>query len=169
LVELVQLDRMNHHADDRSVQVVEAYRSYQSNAESIVEVRLFQSKTEIFLEITNLDKVWTKMCDQVFESLAFFQTNGSGWTFHWIVDFEIHTEKYKPLCGSPWIPMPKFLAEKKALINMKNKDNQCFKWSVARKLNAVTCHAERREKHLREQVKSLNIDGIEFPVELKNR
>jgi len=52
---------------------------------------------------------------------------------------------------------------------MKNSDNQCYKWCVARKLNPITSHAERMTKYLREQAELLNFDGIEFPMELKDR
>ena len=37
--------------------------------------------------------------------------------------------------GSSWVPLPKILASKKAIINMKNTDNQCFKWCIARAFN----------------------------------
>ena len=40
----------------------------------------------------------------------------------------------------------KFLADKKALVNMKYKGAQCFKWRVARELNPVTTHPERVTK-----------------------
>jgi len=48
---------------------------------------------------------------------------------------------------------------------MKNKNNQCFKWCVARGLNPVERNSEHIKKILREQAKSLNFD-IEFPVSL---
>jgi len=63
---------------------------------TIVKVRNFQSKTEIFLESTNLDGLWNEMCEQILENWATFQMNWSGWAFHSIVSLEIHTVKYKP-------------------------------------------------------------------------
>ena len=51
---------------------------------------------------------------------------GSGWAFHAIIKFELHTVSYKPLRGNTWIPLPKKLADKKAIINTQNKDNKCF-------------------------------------------
>jgi len=51
------------------------------------------------------------------------------------VSLDIHTARYKPLRGDTYVKLPKYLASKKALINMKfrneNKtDNQCFKSGV---------------------------------------
>ena len=147
-----------------------------ADAQYIIEVRNVQSKTEIILEATNLDELWIEMVEQILENISVFQMNGSGWTFHSIVSLNIHTEKYrpKPLRGSSWVPTPKFLANKKALVNMKfqsekkNKvDNQCFKWSIVRALNLVKIHPERITKQLEEQAETLNFDGIAFPVSWK--
>jgi len=142
-----------------------------ADAQSIIEVRNFQSKTEIILEVANLDELWIEMVEQILENISVFQMNGSGWTFHSIVSLDIHTKKYKPLRGDSWILTPKFLANKKALINMKfqsekknKEDNQCFKWSIVRALNLVKIHPERITKQLEEQAKTLNFDGIAFPV-----
>ena len=111
------------------------------------------------------------LTEQVLEGLAKFQMNGSGWTFHSVVALDIHTVGYDPLNGSSWVPLLKFLASKKALINMKNTDNQCFKWCIARALNPAKREIEKQTdritKHLRKQAESLNFKGIEFPMSLQ--
>ena len=56
---------------------------------------------------------------------------------------EIHLVDYNPLSGTAHIPQPKKIADKKAVINMKNEDDQCFKWSVTRALNPVDKNAEQ--------------------------
>ena len=45
--------------------------------------------------------------------------------------------KYVPLGGSSYIPLPKFLAAKNAIFNLKNEDDECFKWAISRALNPV--------------------------------
>ena len=54
--------------------------------------------------------------------------------------------------GSSYIPLPKYLADKKALINLKNDDEQCFKWAVTRAINPTESHPERIDKKLRAKV-----------------
>jgi len=140
---------------------------------SIVAVMNFQSKTEIILEATNLDELWITMVEQILENIAVFQMKGSGWTFHSIVSLDIHTVRYKPLRGGTYVKLPKYLASKKALKNMKfrneNKtDNQCFKWCIARALNPVKDHPERITGKLEEQAETLNFKNISFPVKLKD-
>jgi len=135
----------------------------------MVETRNFQSRTEIVLESTNKDELWSEMCEQVLESLATFRMNGSGWTFSEILGLDIHTVRCQPLKGGSWIPLPQFLSKKGALINMKNKDDQCFKWCVTSFLNPVsTNHPLRITNDLREKAENLNFDEIEFPVSLKD-
>ena len=50
---------------------------------------------------------------------------------------DLHTVKYEQLGGSSYIPLPKYLAAKKALVNIKNEDDECFKWAIIRALNQV--------------------------------
>jgi hypothetical protein len=55
------------------------------------------------------------------------------------------------LSGSSYIPLPKFIADKKAVINIENKDNYCFKWCLTRALNPVVKNPQRITKILKYQ------------------
>jgi len=114
--------------------------------QSFVEEHQFRSKNEIVLESTNKNELWNLLTEQVLEDLAKFQMNGSGWTFHSIVSLDISTIGYEPLNGSSWVPLLEFLASKKALINVKNTDNKCFKWCIARALNPVNREIEKKSR-----------------------
>ena len=87
--------------------------------EVIVKEAAFHSKTEVNLESTDSNELFTKMKETVLESLAKFQRQGSNWRFHSLLRLELHTVKYAPIGGSSYIPLPKFLAAKKAIINLK--------------------------------------------------
>ena len=63
-----------------------------------------------------------------------------------------------------WISLPKLLETKKALINPKNTDNECFKWCVTRAFFPSKIHPERMIDKLREQSNSFDWNGISFPV-----
>ena len=77
------------------------------------------------------------MKETVLESLAKFQREGSNWRFRSVFGLNLHTVKYEPLEGSSYIPLPRFLAAKKAIINLRNDDDECFKWAITRALNPV--------------------------------
>ena len=53
-------------------------------------------------------------------------------------------------------PLPGFLAAKKAIINLKNEDDECFKWAIARALNPVEKHSDRIDIKRREKSEVLN-------------
>ena len=73
---------------------------------------------------------------------------------------------YQPLRGNSYIPLPDKLKNKKAIINPRNKDNECFKWCITRALNPVERDAERITKILRRQSENFNWSDIDFPVSL---
>ena len=75
--------------------------------------------------------------------------------------------KYVQLGGSSYIPLPKFIAAKKAIINLKNEGDECFKWAITRALNSVQ-KTERISKKRREKSEVLNWDGLKFPVNLSD-
>ena len=73
-----------------------------------------------------------------------------------------------PLGGSSYITLSKFLATKKAIINIKNDDDECFKWVITRALNPVEKNSESIDKKLRKKSEVLNWDGLKFPVNLSD-
>ena len=74
---------------------------------------------------------------------------------------------HRKVC-STYIPLSKFLAAKKAIINLKNEHDECFKWAITRALNPVGKNSERIDKKLRETSKDLNREGMKFPVNLSD-
>ena len=137
-----------------------------STGEVITLKTAFNSKPEVNLEGTDVDDLYNTMADRVLEAMATFQRDGSNWTFKSIICLEIHTVVYEPLKGNSYIPLPPKLAQKKAIINMKNEDDKCFTWSVLRALNPREEHAERIDKDLNKKEDSLNMTGIVYPVQL---
>ena len=138
-----------------------------ASGEEVNMSTFFQSNVETVFKGTALDELYKRSSDKIMESLAKFQREGSGWVVDSIEELVLHTVKHNPLNGSSYIKLPEKLANKKAIINMKNEDNQCFKWSVTRALNPVEKNAERISKKLRIQADKLKWEGLKFPMELK--
>ena len=84
------------------------------------------------------------------------------------MSLDLHTVKYEPLFGSSDIPLPAFLAAKKAMINLKYEDDECSKWAITRALNPAEKHAERNDQKLRDTSEVLNSEELKFPVILIN-
>ena len=144
-----------------------------SERDNLIKDFPFHSEIEINVEGTNENEIYTTMTDTILERIANLingsSGGGSGWIFYKIIKLELHTVSYRPLRGNTWIPLPKELADKKAIINMQNKtDNKCFMWSVLRALNPKNIHPERIDEELKEKEDTLNMNGIEYPVSLKD-
>ena len=73
---------------------------------------------------------------------------------------DLRTVKYKPLGDSSYIPLPGILAAKKAIINLKNEDDECLKCAITRALNPVEEHSERIDKKYFEKKQRSSIGRI---------
>ena len=72
---------------------------------------------------------------------------GCGWIIDEIEDINIDIANYHPLAGSSYITLPSELNHPiKGLINLKYKDNQCFKWCDIRFINPQNKHWNRIKK-----------------------
>ena len=136
--------------------------------ETVIKPANFHSNNHMNLEGTDEDDIYIIMTERILEKMATFQSMGSGWRLYSIIKLELHTTRYNPLRGETWIPLPKELANKKAIINMQNKDNKCFLWCVLRALNPCEKDPQRIDKKLKKKENTLNMDRIEYPVSLKD-
>ena len=128
----------------------------------------FHSNIEVNLDGTDEDELYFTMVERVLESIAKFLATKSDWRFHSVIKLELQTVSYKPLRGETWIYLPKELADKEAIINMQNKDNKCFLWSVLRVLNPEESNPQRIDKELMDKENTLNMEGIGYPVSLND-
>ena len=138
------------------------------SGEVIVKEGAFHSKTEVNLECTNSNELFSKIKETVLESLVKFQKQGSSWRFRSVLSMDLHTVMYDPLGGSSYLPLPGFLAAKKAIIKLNNEDEECIKWTITRALNPVEKNSECIDIKLREKSEVLNWEGLKFPVNLSD-
>ena len=136
--------------------------------ETVIKPANFHSDNHIDLDGTDEDDIYIIMTERILEKMATFQSMGSGWRLYSIIKLELHTTRYNPLRGETWIPLPKELATKKAIINLKNEDNKCFLWCVLRAFNPKANHRKRLDKKLKEKENTLNMEGIKYPVSLQD-
>ena len=127
----------------------------------------FRSKTYNNLESTDVNKLISKFVNKIIKELEVYQKNGSGWYFKEVVQLEIHIVEFNPTKGSTYIPLPDWITNKKAIVNIKNKDDKCFLWCILRYLYPID-ENDNKISDLKKYKFSLNTEGITFPVELKD-
>ena len=69
--------------------------------------------------------------------------------------------------GSSYLPLPDWLASKKAIVNPHNDDEECFKWLVIAAENAGMKDPQR-VSNLRKFMDNYDWSGSEFPVSIKD-
>ena len=131
------------------------------------EDKAFKSGKYINLESTNVKKLIDLNVKKIIEDLEVFQKNGSGWYFKEVVNLEIHTVENRPMKGSSYIPLPGWISNKKAIVNIQNKDEKCFLWCILRYIHPKE-RDEERLVDLKKYENYFNTEGINFPMKLKH-
>ena len=127
----------------------------------------FSSGTLYNLKLDDVDKLIELSIDGVDGSIEAYQAVGSGWYFKEVDRLEIYTVEFNPAKGSSYISLPGWISNKKAIVNIQNKDEKCFLWCILRYLYPKESH-EERVKDLKKYEFSLNTKGINFPMKLKD-
>ena len=126
----------------------------------------FHTHVERVMEDTDLGELYERMIKECLEKIEVFQKEGSGWTFASVESFDINVDPFNPMRAGSYFPLPKKLAIKKAIINVKNEDNECFKWAVTSAVFQRKKNGHRLDAEMRENAALLDWSGIKFPTTL---
>ena len=139
-----------------------------SNDEIIEKKAYFNSTPQTIINNLEVAGSLESSKQQILNKIAQWVSEGSGWTIQSVNNHYINTVKYQPMHGSSYIQLPPELRNSaKGLINLKNDDNECFRWCHIRYLNHQNKDPQRIKKSDRQYVDKLNYKGIEFPVTTK--
>ena len=139
-----------------------------SNNNKILKNGFFNFTTDLIINETDIKLSLQASQQQILNKIAQWISEGSGWTIQLIENHYINIVNYNPLEGSSYIQLPSELQNsKKGLINLKNKDNECFRWCHIRHLNPQDKDPHRIKKTDKQYIKKLDYSSIEFPVTVK--
>jgi len=98
-----------------------------------------------------------------------FQKKGTGWRFERVSKIYLNVVKYQPIKGGSYIELPTIIKNKKSVINIKNKDNMCFKYCILFGLHQddIKFKPERVSKY-KPYLEELNDSWLSYPVQLKH-
>ena len=74
--------------------------------------------------------------------------NGTGYQVVSFLGIYCNIDAYKPLRGSSYVDLPSYIENKKAIINVKHKDNECFILSLC----SAIYHEKINKHHERQNV-----------------
>jgi hypothetical protein len=104
-----------------------------------------------------------QVMEMLLKNLKNLNQKGSGWRFEEIISCELHTIPFTPLSASSYLPLPDILARRHAIINIKNTDQKCFRYSVEAAILNKECNPERLYHYNRPELDYMFKD-IQYPA-----
>ena len=132
---------------------------------SIYKTAFFNGKAKTITKVDDIEPELNMSRQEILNVIDKWVSEGSGWVIDRIDSHYLKVTLYKPLNGGSYIKLPAKLGNsRKGLINLKNEDNECFRWYHIRHLNPQMKDPQRIKKDDKKKVNELNYDGVEFPV-----
>ena len=93
----------------------------------------------------------TQVYQEQNEKLEALTEQGSGWQLLGITRAYFKTIRCDPLRRGAYFDLPKFIKNKKAVINIKNQDDKCLRWVLKAVKFPVEVHPERPSKYPKDE------------------
>ena len=107
----------------------------------------FNSRMMNVYNLSNMDEIVNEMIAHMKGQIENPALLNSRFVFEVLyIDVDFH--QLNIMRGSSYLPLPDWLTKKKAIINLHNKDQECFKWTViaALRWEDIDSHPERISK-----------------------
>lgn len=132
------------------------------------EHRDISFKTENILAYTNsnFENILKKMFNKINKEESNFVTKQSGWSLYSIDALQLRINIVNPLTGSTYLTLPDSIRNKKAVINVKNNDEKCFKYAILTKYNNRADKTKFSNQYFKflEKKSGLNFHCLNFPT-----
>ena len=119
--------------------------------------------------LNNKNEIVTVMIEHMVQKIENPALRNSKFVFDRVLHMDIDFHRLNLMRGSSYVPLPDWLMKKKAIINPKNSDMECFKWAVIATMNweEIGNNPERVSK-LRRYEGDFDWSDIEFPVSFRD-
>ena len=136
--------------------------------ERVIKTAYFNSQPQTMTNDTQIELALSLSKQEILKNISKWLSDGSAWTIRSVDHHYLNVVKYEPMKGSSYIKLPHELRNSsQSLINIKNSDNECFRWCHIRHLNPQDRNPQRIKKSDKAFIENLNYSGIEFPVTTK--
>ena len=129
----------------------------------------FNSRMMTVYNLNDKNKIVTAMIEHMAQQIENPALRNSKFVFDRVLYMDMDFHRLNLTRGSSHIPLPDWLTKKKAIINPRNSDMECFKWAVivAMKWEEIDRDHQRISK-LRRYEDDFDWDGVEFPVSFRD-
>ena len=129
----------------------------------------FQGGTRTLLRPAKINENIDASAEKINQSFDEFLRRGSGWRLETIDYLHIYSAQYVPIPGTSYVPTPKSIAGKQAVINIQNEDVNCFEYSMiaSRYYQDIDKnHASRPSTYKDYMGKTFDFQGCSIPMKL---
>ncbi|KAK3800107.1 hypothetical protein RRG08_015073 [Elysia crispata] len=123
---------------------------------------VLRHKQEAVLQKSEIKAALQQAFPRLLETLEKWTQRGSGWAVEQVHTLWLDIARYQPLRGGSYIPLPAALQNKKAVVNVKNKDDHCLRWALRSALFQVAKDPQRPTKY--PTADGLDFTGIDAPT-----
>ena len=129
----------------------------------------FNSRMMTVYNLDDKSEIVTAMIEHMAQQIENPALRNSKFVFDRVLHMDIDFHRLNLTRGSSYVPLPDWLMKKKAMINPKNSDMECFKWAViaAMKWEEIGNNPERVGK-LKRYEGEFDWSGLEFPVSFRD-
>ena len=114
---------------------------------SIYKTAFFNGRAKTITKPNDIEPELSMSRQEILNVIDKWVSEGSGWVIDSINNHYINVTTYHPLHRSSYIELPIELKNSaKRLINIKNKDDECFRWCHIRHLNPQKTNHQRIKK-----------------------
>ena len=129
--------------------------------ESIHKTAYFSSKAKTFTNGNEIESELYASQQEVMGIIEVWISEGSRWTIDRVDNNYINFVNYKPLNGSSYIELPTELRNSsKGLINMENKDDECFRLCHISHFNPQKKYPQRIKKADKQYIEKLDNSNV---------
>lgn len=146
---------------------MELFISYYLPKDDQKSLKSFNIQFSTIFHSTDLVIFYQECVEKLVTKCSEFELSESGWTIECVRHLELNINKYNPLRAGSYIQLPLEIRNTKSCLNIKNKDDHCFLWSIIAHMypsksnpNRVTSYPSYKN--------ILNTIGMSFPPSLND-
>ena len=137
--------------------------------ESEVVDLAFNSRMMAVYEFSNKLEIINSMIEHILQQVENPALRNSKFVFNKVLYMDVNFHRLNLAKGSSYIPLSDWLVHKRAIINPRNYNNECFKWAIiaAMKCEEIGKDCQRVSKH-RQYEDEFDWSSIKFPTSTRD-
>lgn len=137
------------------------------NVDNEVRPRAFICRNRSITKTSNLNEEIEECLQELVLKVTEHEARGSGWSLFKedSISIRVHKHGYGQR-GSSYVPLPGKIANTHSCINVKNEDNECFRYSMLAK--HVNTNPERPSKQYNDVRHKYNFKSLKYPVSVND-